>query len=115
MARRTGLILMGGMLAAVQFGCAHNAITGESSRHEQVYHGTVGITGEDHVVTILPGSQVTKLSIMGGDNRVYVAEGATVAKVEIVGEDNEVTLPTGMDVEYSEIGGDNRLKYRGER
>lgn len=91
--------------------CAHTDIRGEGTRHERVVVGNVRIHGEDHVLTILPGSEVAKLSIVGDGNYVRVLEGGTIDKVEILGEDNEVVVPHGMVVEYSEIGEDNRLKY----
>jgi len=99
-------------LVCVLTGCAHTSITGEGSRISQVYHGTVGIKGEDIEVTVLDGSDVKKLSLMGDSIHVLVKDGAVVRKVEIVGEDNEVSCPEGMIVEYSEIGEDNRLIYR---
>lgn len=93
-------------------GCAHNAITGDGSRHELVLHNTARLDGEDIDLTILAGSDVRKLSIVGEANRVVIENGAVVHKVEIVGEDNEVICPAGMAVEYTEIGEDNDLRYR---
>jgi hypothetical protein len=92
-------------------GCVHTAITGEKSHQERIIHGTVGITGEKHQLTLLAGSDVQKLSIIGEDNRVVVQDGATVRKVEIVGENNEVICPADMPAEYSEIGEHNRIKH----
>ncbi len=95
-------------------GCAaqRTSITGENVDQEQVVHGEVGITGEDHEVTILAGSDVSKLSIWGEDIRVHIADGAVVRKIEIIGEDNTVSCPAGLSVEYSAIGDDNKLRYR---
>ena len=107
-----GRVLVGMVSTVLAAGCSHTAISGEGSRHEQVVHGRLGITGEDHRFTILAGSEVAKLSIIGDDNRVIVEDGAVVRKVELVGDDNEVICPEGMAVEFSAIGEDNRLKYR---
>ncbi len=104
--------LLAGLAALLLTGCATVQISGEGSRQEMVILGNVGITGEDHELTILPGSQVTKLSIIGEGIEVVVRPGATVDKIEIVGDDNEVTVPEDMPVEYSQIGDDNRLRYR---
>ncbi|MGD8450928.1 MAG: hypothetical protein PVJ57_03845 [Phycisphaerae bacterium] len=93
-------------------GCAHNAITGDGSRHDLLLHNTARLDGEDIDLTILAGSDVRKLSIVGEGNRVVIQDGAVVHKVEVVGEDNEVTCPAGMRVEYTEIGEDNDLRYR---
>ena len=106
---RSAVVLL--VLAAMT-GCSHTAIRGEGCEQEQVIRGAVGITGEDHELTILSGSEVTKLSIIGEDNRVVVEQGATIHKIEIIGEDNEVTCPEGASVHYSSIGEDNRLRYR---
>ncbi|MCK4342519.1 MAG: hypothetical protein KAY37_12440 [Phycisphaerae bacterium] len=114
MTKRICIWLLAGTAFVLLTGGAHShtSISGTGSKHEQVMHGTVGISGEDNELTILPGSEVTKLSIMGDDICVFVANGAVVGKVEIVGEDNEVSCPKGMIVEYSEMGEDNRLIYR---
>jgi hypothetical protein len=98
------------VLAVVLTGCAHHNITGTGSRHAQVYHGSLRLTGEDNEITVLSGSNITKLSIMGEDNLVYVEEGALLEKVEIVGDDNEVVCPEGMPAQYNQIGEDNRIK-----
>jgi len=110
MPRRLAIVASVAALALLT-GCAHTNITGDGTRHERVMVGDVRITGAEHTVTILAGSEVSKLSIMGSDNRVRVCAGGTIEKVEIVGEDNEVLVPEGTVVEYSEIGEDNRLKY----
>jgi len=102
-------MVMVGSLAA---GCSHTAITGDGSRQSQVIHGSVGITGQDHELTIMPGSDVSKLSVMGEDNRILIREGAAVRKIEIVGEDNQVICPEDLDVEFSTVGEDNRLIRR---
>ncbi len=100
-------------VAAITAGCAqHTSITGDGTRHEQVIHGSVGITGEDHELTILAGSDVTKLSIIGEENRVFIQDGALVWKIELAGEDNEVSCPPDLAVEFSTVGEDNRLKRR---
>lgn len=112
MTKHACLGLLAGLAALLLTGCATVRIGGEGSRQEMVIQGNVGITGEDHELTILPGSQVTKLSIIGEDVEVFVRPGATVDKIEIVGEDNEVTVPEGMPVEYSQLGEDNRLRFR---
>ncbi len=105
--------LCAGMLLIVSIaGCATNAITGDSTRHEQIYHGVVGITGADHEITIEKGSQVPKLSIMGADNSVFIQDGAVVEKIEIVGEDNDVSCPVGLVFEFTQIGEDNRVTHR---
>ncbi|MBN2445260.1 MAG: hypothetical protein JXO22_00925 [Phycisphaerae bacterium] len=93
-------------------GCASNAITGDENRHEQVYYGELGITGEDHEVEVLRGSDLRKLSIMGEGNHVYIQDGALVAKIEIVGEDNEVSCPADLGFEFTEIGEDNHVTRR---
>ena len=93
-------------------GCVHTAITGEKSRQERVIHGTIGITGDHHQITLLAGSDVLKLSIIGEKNHVVVQDGATLKKVEIVGEHNEVICPENMPVEYSEIGEHNCIKHQ---
>jgi hypothetical protein len=112
MIRRNCAWLLAGGLIALLTGCSHTAISGEGTTQAQVIHGTVGITGEDHRLTILAGSDVTKVSIIGEEIRVIVDDGAVVRKVEIVGEDNEVLCPADLVVEYSAIGEDNRLKRR---
>ncbi len=108
---RTALLFLSAAALFVA-GCANTTIRGTGSRHEQVFYGDVGISGEDHDVTMLPGSQVRKLSIMGEDIYVFVTDGALVDKIEIVGENNEVSCPAGVTVEYSELGEDNRLIHR---
>ena len=110
-ARQMSIGLATALTCTLLVGCAHTSIHGSGTRHERVIQGQIGITGEDHQLTVLPGSEVTKLSIIGEDNRVVVLEGATIEKVEIVGDDNEVLVPAGMVVEYSEIGEDSRLRY----
>lgn len=112
MRQRLRKFLLVGVATVFAAGCSHTAIDGESLSQEQVVYGTVGIKGEDNELTILPGSEVTKLSIIGQGNRVVIEDGAVVYKVEIVGEDNEVICPEGMSIEYSTIGEDNRLQYR---
>ena len=100
---------LGLMLCA---GCAQNAIAGDSARHEQVYRGDVGVTGEDHDITICADSEVRKLSILGEGNRVFIEDGAHVARIEIVGSDNEVSCAAGLQFEFAEIGEDNHVKRR---
>lgn len=112
MRKRTGMRLLVPAVLVPLVGCAHTAITASGSRQAQVIHGSVGIIGEDIELTILAGSDVTKLSMMGEDIQVVVEDGAVVRKVEIVGEDNEVSCPTDLTVEYSEIGEGNRLIRR---
>ena len=112
MTERMRIRLLAGLAVVSAAGCSHTAIVGEGQRHEQVVQGTIGITGDGHQFTVLPGSEVAKLSVVGDDNRVVVQDGAVVRRVELVGEDNEVICPEGMAVEYSAIGEDNRLKYR---
>ncbi|MFQ5806007.1 MAG: hypothetical protein ACE5I3_06115 [Phycisphaerae bacterium] len=115
MAKRTSTWLSTGLLLACLVGCAQNAISGKAGKHEQIYHGTVGITGSDHEVVLLTGSEVPKLSIIGKNNQVIVEDGAVIRKVEIVGKNNEVTYPKGMELRYSEIGKNNQLIHRPER
>lgn len=103
-------------LLAILFGapaCSqHTSITGEGKKMSQVIHGSIGMTGEDHRLTILAGSDVTKLSIMGEDIRVTIEEGARVRKIEIIGEDNEIIAPADLEFEYSDIGEENEIKHR---
>ncbi len=94
-------------------GCSHTSIVGEGKRHEQVVQGTIGLMGEDNEITLLAGSDVTKLSIMGESNLVIICDGAWVHKIEIIGEDNKIVCPAGQAVAYTAIGEDNRLRYRG--
>ena len=96
-------------------GCAVTRVTGSDSKWRQVGYGNIGIIGEDHEVTLLAGSEVSKLSIMGEDIHVYVEDGAVVDKIEIVGEGNVVECPDGMPIEYSEIGEDNRIRHRSKK
>lgn len=112
MRQRLPKFLLVGVATVFAAGCSHTSIDGEGLSQEQVIHGTVGIKGEDNELTILPDSEVTKLSIMGQGNRVVVEDGAVVYKIEIVGEDNEVVCPEGMSIEYSTIGENNCLRYR---
>jgi len=96
-------------------GCAVTRVTGSDSKWRQVAYGNIGIIGEDHEVTLLAGSEVSKLSIMGEDIHVCVEEGAVVDKIEIVGEGNVVECPDGMPIEYSEIGEDNRIRHHSKK
>lgn len=93
-------------------GCAHTAFIGEKTHAERVYHGTIGITGDEHQVTLLAGSDVQKLSIIGEKNRIVVQDGATLHKLEIVGEHNEITCPENMPAECSQIGEHNTIKHQ---
>lgn len=99
-------------LAIMLAGCNTTYLTSSGSRYSGVYYGELGLKGEDNELTLLDGTDLTKLSVMGKDNRVVVRPGANVMKVEIVGEDNRVECPAGMSVEYTEIGEDNELKFR---
>lgn len=97
----------------VPAGCAQRvSISGEGVVQAQLVHGDVGITGEDHELTILSGSEVPKLSIIGDDVEVIVEDGAQVHKIEIVGEDNTVTCPQNASVQFSSIGDNNKIRYR---
>lgn len=94
-------------------GCTQRTtITGEGLKESHVIRGELGISGEDNEVTLLAGSDVSKLSIMGQDIDVVVEEGATVRKIEVVGEDNTVRCPPGLAVDFSTIGEDNKLYRR---
>ncbi len=90
----------------------HTSITGEGKKLSQVVHGSVGMTGEDHRLTILAGSDVTKLSIVGEDIEVTIDPGARVRKIEIIGDDNEIIAPADLQFEFSDIGDENEVKRR---
>ncbi len=106
--------VLAAMVLFAMAGCVqqHASITGDGVEQAQVIHGDVGITGEDHELTILAGSDVSKLSIWGDEIKVRIEDGAVVRKIEIIGEDNTIYCPKSLSVEYSAIGEDNKLKHR---
>lgn len=112
MTARPRMLLIATLSLPLLAGCVHTAITGDASRQERVIHGTIGVTGDRHQLTLLAGSDVQKLSIIGEANRIVVQDGATVRKVEVVGENNEVICPENMPAEYSEIGEHNTIKQK---
>ncbi len=94
-------------------GCTqHTSISGEGVVHAQLIHGNVGITGDDHELTILSGSDVPILSIIGDDVEVTIEDGARVHKIEIVGDDNLVVCPQNASVCFASIGDNNKIRYR---
>ncbi len=115
MTETVGKLSLIALALLVLTGCTVTRITGSDSKWRQVGYGNIGIIGEDHEVTFLAGSAITKLSIMGEDIHVYVEDDATVDKIEIVGEGNVVDCPDGMPIEYSEIGEDNRIHHRSKK
>ena len=113
LARRTCCLVGMILSCAVNAGCTQAlAISGDGMRDTLHVTGDVGIRGDDNRLTILAGSDVSKLSIIGDENEVIFEEGAHVSKVEVVGEENEIRVPEGEDVQWSAIGEDNRLRHR---
>ncbi len=112
MAKRTGIWLAAGFVLATVAGCAQNTISGPGGQFEEIYQGSLRITGPDKQVILLPDSDVPKLSIRGDNNSVIIRDGVTIDKIEIFGVDNEVTCPKDLEFDYSEFGVGNRLKYR---
>ncbi len=110
-ARRAPILVVAAVFTAGGCAAQQTSITGDGVKQAQVIRGDVGITGEDHELTILAGSDVSKLSIWGDEIKVRIEDGAVVRKIEIIGEDNTIYCPKGLSVEYSAIGEDNKLKH----
>lgn len=112
MRKVAGLILALGF-GALLSGCATNSIVGSGTTRVGTYHGDVGITGNDNVVTINDESRVRRLSIIGNNNQITVDYGAACAKIEIFGSGNTISVPFYLNtagVRESVIGGNTIIR-----
>ena len=96
-------VVMTGLVVAAT-GCAYNSIMGNGIVRADQYFGDVGLTGDNHNVTIVRGSRVNKLSILGDDCSVTVQNGVALCKIEFWGTGNTISLPEGLLVRTTEVG-----------
>lgn len=103
------IIVAGTATVLLLTGCAHTGLRGHAGQYERTFRDEVGVWGNANEVTLLRGSEVSKLSILGDANRVTIENGATIRKLEIAGRDNVVQYPDGERFEYNYLGIHNRL------